>query len=127
MIFKEITIREAKELIKEIKENKEYNSLVKELEYFISLKDNQISNEVLNELQELMGRIKKLIELDEKIKEKEDMIKLFEEISADFKEQNIRKEDLSKISNGELFKIVEEIDSINGKEEKNLDLIFITS
>ena len=73
-----------------------------------------------------MERIKKLLELDIKIKEKEEIIKLFEEISSYFKEQEVRQEDLEKIKNGEIFKIVEEIDSIEGKYEKELDLIFIT-
>ncbi len=125
-IFKSITLREAKELADKIRETKEYHSLVVELQYFIDLQDEKITNEILNELQELMSRIKKLIELDSKIKEKENMVSLFEEISTYFKEQEIRKEDLQNIFNGELFKIVEEVDLISGKQEKELDLIFIT-
>ena len=125
-IFKEITLREAQELINKIKDNEEYNSLVQDLKYFVNLQGEKITNEVLYELQSLMERIKKLLELDIKIKEKEEIIKLFEEISSYFKEQEVRQEDLEKIKNGEIFKIVEEIDSIEGKYEKELDLIFIT-
>ena len=119
-IFKEITLREAQELINKIKDNEEYNSLVQDLKYFVNLQGEKITNEVLYELQSLMERIKKLLELDIKIKEKEEIIKLFEEISSYFKEQEVRQEDLEKIKNGEIFKIVE------GKYEKELDLIFIT-
>ena len=125
-IFKEIILREAQELINKIKDNEEYNSLVQDLKYFVNLQGEKITNEVLYELQSLMERIKKLLELDIKIKEKEEIIKLFEEISSYFKEQEVRQEDLEKIKNGEIFKIVEEIDSIEGKYEKELDLIFIT-
>lgn len=54
---------------------------------------------MLDELQALMSRIKKLLELDKKVKEKEDIIKLYEEVSLYFKEQEIRKDDLERIKN----------------------------
>ena len=57
---------------------------------------------------------------------KEDIIKLYEEISLYFNEQEIRKDDLERIKNGEIFKIVEEIETIGGTEVKELDLIFIS-
>ena len=125
-VFKNLTIAEAKKLINQIKDNKEYNVFVKELDYFVNLQGEKITNEILDELQNLMARIKKLLELDNKIKEKENMVKLFEENSSYFKEQEIRKEDVKKLANGELFKIIEEIDSIGGKIEIDHDLIFIT-
>lgn len=125
-VYKNLTIIEARDLIIKIKDNKEYRMLLKELEYFVNLQEEKVTNEVLDELQTLMSRIKKLLELDKKIKEKEDMVNLFEEISICFKEQEIRKEDEEKIKNGELFKIVQEIESIDGKKVRELDLIFIS-
>ena len=125
-IFKEITLREAKDLIDKIKDNKEYNTLTKHLEYFVTLKNEDITNEILDELQNFMSRIKRLMELDDKIKDKENMVELFEEISSYFKEQEIREGDLSKIKIGEIFKLVEEVNEITGKKERDLDLFFIT-
>ena len=125
-VYKSLILIEAKNLINTIKDNKEFRILVKELEYFVNLQEKNITNEVLDELQALMSRIKKLLELDKKVKEKEDIIKLYEEISLYFKEQEIRKDDLERIKNGEIFKIVEEIETIGGTEVKELDLIFIS-
>lgn len=125
-VYKSLILIEAKNLINTIKDNKEFRILVKELEYFLNLQEKNITNEVLDELQALMSRIKKLLELDKKVKEKEDIIKLYEEISLYFKEQEIRKDDLERIKNGEIFKIVEEIETIGGTEVKELDLIFIS-
>ena len=124
-VYKSLILIEAKNLINTIKDNKEFRILVKELEYFVNLQEKNITNEVLDELQALMSRIKKLLELDKKVKEKEDIIKLYEEIYLYFKEQEIRKDDLERIKNGEIFKIVEEIETIGGTEVKELDLIFI--
>ena len=121
-VYKSLILIEAKNLINTIKDNKEFRILVKELEYFVNLQEKNITNEVLDELQALMSRIKKLLELDKKVKEKEDIIKLYEEISLYFKEQEIRKDDLERIKNGEIFKIVEEIETIGGTEVKELDL-----
>lgn len=125
-VYKSLILIEAKNLINTIKDNKEFRILVKELEYFVNLQEKNITNEVLDELQALMSKIKKLLELDKKVKEKEDIIKLYEEISLYFKEQEIRKDDLERIKNGEIFKIVEEIETIGGTEVKELDLIFIS-
>ena len=125
-IYKNLTLIQAQKLIDEIKDNKEYSILVSRLEYFTKLQEEKITNEELNELNELMSRIKRLLELDKKVKEKEENVNLFEEISNYFKEQEIRQEDLGKIVNGEIFKIIEEIDTIAGKVEKDHDLIFIT-
>lgn len=80
-VYKSLILIEAKNLINTIKDNKEFRILVKELEYFVNLQEKNITNEVLDELQALMSRIKKLLELDKKVKEKEDIIKLYEEIS----------------------------------------------
>ena len=79
-VYKSLILIEAKNLINTIKDNKEFRILVKELEYFVNLQEKNITNEVLDELQALMSRIKKLLELDKKVKEKEDIIKLYEEI-----------------------------------------------
>lgn len=98
-VYKSLILIEAKNLINTIKDNKEFRILVKELEYFVNLQEKNITNEVLDELQALMSRIKKLLELDKKVKEKEDIIKLYEEISLYFKEQEIRKDDLERIKN----------------------------
>lgn len=125
-VYKNLILIEARNLINTIKDNKEFKLLVNELEYFVNLQEECITNQVLDELQALMNRIKKLLELDKKVKEKEDIIKLYEEISSYFKEQEIRKDDLEKIKNGEIFKIVEEIENIDGTEIKELDLIFIS-
>lgn len=125
-VYKNLILIEARNLINTIKDNKEFKLLVNELEYFVNLQEECITNQVLDELQALMNRIKKLLELDNKVKEKEDIIKLYEEISSYFKEQEIRKDDLEKIKNGEIFKIVEEIENIDGTEIKELDLIFIS-
>lgn len=125
-VYKSLILIEAKNLINTIKDNKEFRILVKKLEYFVNLQEKNITNEVLDELQALMSRIKKLLELDKKVKEKEDIIKLYEEVSLYFKEQEIRKDDLERIKNGEIFKIVEEIETIGGTEVKVLDLIFIS-
>lgn len=111
-VYKSLILIEAKDLINTIKDNKEFRILVKEFEYFVNLQEKNITNEVLDELQALMSRIKKLLELDKKVKEKEDIIKLYEEVSLYFKEQEIRKDDLERIKNGEIFKIVEEIETI---------------
>ena len=86
-VYKSLILIEAKNLINTIKDNKEFRILVKELEYFVNLQEKNITNEVLDELQALMSRIKKLLELDKKVKEKEDIIKLYEEISLYFKVQ----------------------------------------
>ena len=75
-VYKSLILIEAKNLINTIKDNKEFRILVKELEYFVNLQEKNITNEVLDELQALMSRIKKLLELDKKVKEKEDIIKL---------------------------------------------------
>ena len=125
-LFNKIILKETKDLINKIKDNREYCSFVKELEYFINIKDEKFTDDILNQLQILIDRIKKLLELDEKIKEKEEINNLYEEIARYFKEQEIREEDLGKIKNGEIFKIIEELDLISGKEYKDLDLIFIT-
>ena len=77
-VYKSLILIEAKNLINTIKDNKEFRILVKELEYFVNLQEKNITNEVLDELQALMSRIKKLLELDKKVKEKEDIIKLYE-------------------------------------------------
>lgn len=98
-VYKSLILIEAKNLINTIKDNKEFRILVKELEYFVNLQEKNITNEVLDELQALMSRIKKLLELDKKVKEKEDIIKLYEEVSLYFKEQEIRKDDLERIKN----------------------------
>ena len=125
-VYKNLIIIEAKNLILKIKHNREYKMFISELEYFVNLQEEKITNEVLYELQSLIGRIKKLLELDTKIKEKEEMVTLFEEIASYFKEQQIRQEDLEKIKNGEIFKIVEEIELNEDIQERELDLIFIT-
>ena len=96
-VYKSLILIEAKNLINTIKDNKEFRILVKELEYFVNLQEKNITNEVLDELQALMSRIKKLLELDKKVKEKEDIIKLYEEVSLYFKEQEIRKDDLERV------------------------------
>ncbi len=98
-VYKSLILIEAKDLINTIKDNKEFRILVKEFEYFVNLQEKNITNEVLDELQALMSRIKKLLELDKKVKEKEDIIKLYEEVSLYFKEQEIRKDDLERIKN----------------------------
>ena len=71
-VYKSLILIEAKNLINTIKDNKEFRILVKELEYFVNLQEKNITNEVLDELQALMSRIKKLLELDKKVKEKEE-------------------------------------------------------
>ena len=73
-VYKSLILIEAKNLINTIKDNKEFRILVKELEYFVNLQEKNITNEVLDELQALMSRIKKLLELDKKVKEKEDIM-----------------------------------------------------
>ena len=67
-VYKSLILIEAKNLINTIKDNKEFRILVKELEYFVNLQEKNITNEVLDELQALMSRIKKLLELDKKVK-----------------------------------------------------------
>lgn len=72
-IYKNLTLIQAQKLIDEIKDNKEYSILVSRLEYFTKLQEEKITNEELNELNELMSRIKRLLELDKKVKEKEEI------------------------------------------------------
>ena len=74
----------------------------------------------------IKSKINNLIELDKKINEKSDIVKLFKQVAAYFKNQEVRNEDLINIENGELFEVVEEIQTLQGKRINHLQAFFIT-
>ena len=126
LVNKELIIKDAEKLIAKMQEDEEYVSLKEKLQYFINASKKEMEDEVINKLSEINFNIKKLIELDSEVKEKENMYELFKQISSTFRNQEIREEDVTKIENGEIFKIVEKVELVSGTEEIDHDLIFIT-
>lgn len=126
LVNKELIIRDAEKLIEKMKEDEGYVNLTDKLQYFIDSSKKEMTDELINKLSEITFNIKKLMELDSEVKERKSMYELFKEISNTFKNQEIREDDIPKIVNGEIFKIVEKIELVNGTEEIDHDLIFIT-